>query len=237
MNEGRYEIKFFITYADYIEVFNKLKHLMSLDMYSTDDNNYFVRSLYYDDLYDSSFVKKMNDNNNRRKYRIRLYNMDDNTIVFECKEKHNNKTDKSSFSLNRCQYERLSVGDFDVIKSINSPLAEEVYGIHCSTGLHPVVIVDYDRTALIHPLSNTRVTFDKNLRVGLNSFDIFDDGMYTYPIFPNNSVIMEVKYDTEIPSHISAMLGSVCSQKTSISKFCMCREKLAHLNLKNSFIY
>ncbi len=237
MNEGRYEIKFFITYADYFEVFNKLKHFMSPDIHSVDHNNYFVRSLYYDDLYDSSYITKMNDNNNRRKYRIRTYNMNEDTIIFERKAKHNNKIEKNSISLNRYQYEQIALGNFDVFKSIDSPLANEIYALHCSNGLHPVVIVDYERTALVHPLSNTRVTFDKNLRAGINSYDIFDRNIFTYPIFPNNSVIMEVKYDMEIPSHISAMLGSVCTQKTSISKFCLCREKVAHLNLKKAFIY
>ena len=31
MNEGRYEIKFFITYADYIEIYNKLKETLPRD--------------------------------------------------------------------------------------------------------------------------------------------------------------------------------------------------------------
>ena len=237
MKEGRYEIKFFLTYADYMEIFNKLKHFMSIDIHSDAHNNYFVRSLYYDNLYDSSYVTKMNDYNNRKKYRIRIYNMSDETIMFECKEKHNNRIEKSSFMLARQQYEQLLHCNFDAIKSIDSPLADEIYGIHHSSGLHPVVIVDYDRTALVHPLSHTRITFDKNIRAGINSFDIFDNNIFTYPLFPNNSVIMEVKYDTEIPSHISDLLGSVYSHKTSISKFCMCREKLAHLSQKHGFIY
>lgn len=237
MNDGRYEIKYLITYADYMELLNKLKYIMAPDEHSSDDYDYFVRSLYYDDLYDSSYTKKINGDNDRRKYRIRTYNMRDDNILFERKEKHNNKVDKSSFTLKRFQYEQLAVGNFDVIKDIDSPIAEEIYGIHCSLGLNPSVIVDYDRTALIHPLSNTRITFDKNLRAGINSFDIFDEDIYTYPIFPNNSVVLEVKYDHQLPAHISSMLGSICGQKTAISKFCMCREKLAHLDLKHSFIY
>lgn len=237
MNEGRYEIKFFITYADYIEIYNKLKHIMSLDSHTVIHDDYFVRSLYYDDLYDTSYISKINDNNNRKKYRVRAYNMNDNTILFERKEKHNNKIEKTSFSLTRQQYNQLSIGKFDFFKEIDSPIATEIYGLYNSMGLHPVVIVDYNRTALVHPISNTRITFDKNLRAGINSYDIFDSTMFTYPIFPNNSVIMEVKYDTEIPAHISAMLGSMRSEKISVSKFCLCREKVAHLNLKKAFIY
>lgn len=237
MNDGRYEIKFLITNADYIELHNKLKHIMIPDEHSSETDDYFVRSLYYDDLYETSYVSKIDGDNNRRKYRIRAYNMLDDNIRFERKKKHNNKVEKSSISLKRFQYEQLAVGNFDILRDINSPLADEIYGAHCSYGLNPTVIVDYDRTALVHPLSNTRITFDKNLRAGINSYDIFDEDIYTYPIFPNDSVILEIKYDAQLPSHISAMLGSICGQKTALSKFCMCREKLAHLNLKKSFIY
>lgn len=234
MNNGRYEIKFLITYADYIELYNKLKHIMTPDEHSSEQNEYFVRSLYYDDIYQSSYTTKINGDNNRQKYRIRTYNLLDDNILFERKQKRNNKVEKDSFPLKRFQYEQLSVGNFDVIKDMNLPLADEIYGIHHSLGLSPAVIVDYDRTALVHPLSNTRITFDKNLRAGIDSYYIFDENIYTYPIFSNNSVVLEVKYDTHIPAHISAMLGSVCGQKIALSKFCMCREKLAHLDIKKT---
>lgn len=237
MNGGRYEIKFLITYADYMELFNKLKHIMSPDEHSSDRDDYFVRSLYYDDLYGSAYVTKINGDNNRRKYRIRTYNMSDDKILFERKQKYNNKVEKDAIYLKRFQYEQLAVGNFEVIRDMDSPLANEIYGIHCSFGLKPAVVVDYDRTALVHPFSNTRITFDKNLRAGIGSYDIFDEDMYTYPIYPNNSVILEVKYDNELPSHISAMLSTICGEKTALSKFCMCREKLAHLDIKHSFIY
>lgn len=237
MNNGRYELKYLITYADYMDLANTIKHIMTPDENSSESDEYFVRSLYYDDLYKSSYVKKMNGDNDRRKFRIRTYNMRDDNILFECKEKHNNKVNKTAFTLKRFQYEQLTVGNFDVLKDIDSPLAHEIYGIHCGLGLNPSVVVDYDRTAFVHPLSNTRVTFDKNLRAGINSYDIFDEDIYTYPVFPNNSVILEIKYDSQLPAHISSILGAICGQKTALSKFCLCREKLAHLNLKNSFIY
>ena len=237
MNGGRYELKYLITYADYIELLNKLKHIMTPDEHSSQNDEYFVRSLYYDDIYDTAYVTKINGDNNRRKYRIRTYNMSDERILFECKQKHNNKVEKSALSLKRFQYEQLAMGNFEVIKDIDSPLANEIYGAHCSLGLKPSVIVDYDRTALVHPFSNTRITFDKNIRAGIGSYDIFDEDIYTYPIYPNSSVILGVKYDSELPSHISAMLSTIRGERTALSKFCMCREKLAHLDIKKSFIY
>ena len=237
-NKGRYEIKFLITNADAYELANKLKHIMYPDENSLeDDNGYFIRSLYYDNIYSTAYVTKINGDNNRRKYRIRTYNMSDKTIRFECKEKQNSKIKKTSFALKRFQYEQLAVGNYEILNDIDSPLASEIYGLHCSSDLKPSVIVDYDRTVFTHPLSNTRVTLDRNLRAGINSYDIFDDEIYTYPIFPNGSVILEVKYDTFIPSHISAVPSTICGQKTALSKFCMCREKLAHMNLKKAFIF
>lgn len=233
MKNGRYELKFLITYADYIELYNKLKHIMTLDEHSPDDNEYFIRSLYFDDIYSTSYFTKVNGDNNRRKYRIRIYNMSDKSIKFERKDKQNNKVDKTSFLLKRFQYEQLYAENYDVLHDIDHPLAREIYTLHHSRALKPVVVVDYNRTALLHPLSNTRITFDKHLRAGLDSYDIFDE-IYTYPIFPNDSVILEVKYDNYLPEHISSVLTSVYGQKISLSKFCMCREKLAHMNFKKS---
>ena len=39
--------------------------------------------------------------------------------------------------------------------------------------LHPVVLVDYTREAYLHPAEEVRITFDMQLRSGLNSIDIF----------------------------------------------------------------
>ena len=91
------------------------------------------------------------------------------------------------------------------------------------------MIVDYDREAYVHPISNVRLTFDKNLRAGIESSDIFNTDMITLPIFLNQSVILEVKYDEIIPKYLTDIISQAKGTRMALSKFCMCNDKLKTL--------
>ena len=117
-------------------------------------------------------------------------------------------------------------GKYDFLTAIDHPLAREVYGNIKKAGLSPSVIVDYDREAYVHPLSNTRLTFDKNLRSVINTYDIFSENTYSLPVFENGSVIFEIKYNDFIPAHIVDMIAASRGTKMSLSKFCMCKSLL-----------
>ena len=45
--------------------------------------------------------------------------------------------------------------------------------------LRPVVLVDYVREAYLHPAEEVRITFDKQLRTGLWSRDLFNPDVPT----------------------------------------------------------
>ena len=100
-------------------------------------------------------------------------------------------------------------------------MAKTFYSLLKSDGYAPSSITDYDREAFVHRLSNTRLTFDKNLRAGISSYDIFDDDLVTLLIFQNNSVIFEVKYDEFIPSYLSDIIKTVRGSRMSLSKYCI----------------
>lgn len=231
MTNSRYEIKYLITKADAIDLYNKLKFIMCEDEHCDENGQYFVRSIYYDNIYNSAYSSKKNGENNQTKYRIRAYNMSDDIILFEKKIKSNNKISKTALQLKRYQYEQILAKNYDILEQMNIPLASEIYGLHTSTNLQPSIMVEYNRVALTHPLSNTRITFDSQLRAVIDSFDIFDEDAYTYPIFPNGSVILEIKYDNVLPAHISSILSTIAGEKTSLSKFGMCKDVLSTLNL------
>lgn len=222
----RHEIKILLSYPEYVSLAAKLKCIATPDINSEDNGDYFIRSLYLDDIYNTAYRTKIAGLDNRKKYRIRCYNCSDEVIKFECKNKFKDRIHKVSFSITSDQYRSFMQGDYGFLTSTDHPLAKEVYGMLKHSGLSPSVIVDYDREAYIHPLSNTRLTFDKNLRSGISSFDLFDGDMYTLPIFPDNSVIFEIKYNEYIPSHITDMIKTMRGTKMSLSKFCMCKEKL-----------
>jgi len=226
----RHEIKLLIPYADYIALSRRLSVILEKDKFTKENGDYFIRSLYLDDIYNSSYVEKIAGTDNRCKYRIRIYNCSDDVIKLEKKEKFGARIKKTSCSITREMYDELMAGNPAPLLETGEPLAKEVYTMVRARKLAPSVIVDYDREAYVHPLSNTRLTFDKSLHSGVSGFDIFDKDAVTLPIFPNGSVIFEVKYDTYLPAHLAAIISSARGLKLSLSKFCMCREKLADVN-------
>ena len=92
--------------------------------------------------------------------------------------------------------------------------------------LHPAVIVDYLREAYLHPAEEVRITFDMQLRTGLNSIDLFNPYIPTIPPFDHDEIILEVKYNQVLPPYISNVLtwalrdGAV---QSAISKYVWCR--------------
>lgn len=222
----RHEIKILLSHGEYLSFSARLKTVVSTDKYSMENGDYFIRSLYLDDIYNTAYTTKIAGTDNRKKYRIRCYNGSKDVIKFECKNKYKDRIHKISFPITYEQYIMFMDGKYDFLTDIEHPLANEVYGLIKRSGLSPSVIVDYDREAYVHPLSNTRLTFDKNLRSVINSYDIFNDNICSLPVFDNRSVIFEIKYDEFIPAHIVEMIASLRGTKMSLSKFCMCKDKL-----------
>ena len=83
----RHEIKILLSYGEYLSFSSKLKAVVSPDRYSMDNGDYFIRSLYLDDIYNTAYTTKIAGTDNRKKYRIRCYNVSKDVIKFECKNK------------------------------------------------------------------------------------------------------------------------------------------------------
>lgn len=224
-NALRHEIKLLMSYADYLLLSRRLSAVLEQDKYSV-NGDYFIRSLYLDDIYHSSYYDKLAGIQDRKKYRIRCYNNSDASIKLECKEKHGARICKTSVQIDRNTYDDILSGDYSSLEKREEPLCKEVLSIAKSRKLKPSIIVDYDREAYVYPISSVRLTFDKNLQAGISSYDMFSENLITTPIFPNQSVIFEVKYNDFIPTYISNMISQSFGSKLALSKFVMCREKL-----------
>ena len=61
--------------------------LLSRDKHGGEAGEYMIRSLYFDDMYQSAYEEKQSGVYARKKYRIRIYNCLDNVIHLECKYK------------------------------------------------------------------------------------------------------------------------------------------------------
>lgn len=226
MNGFRHEIKILLTEAECAALRPKLAALLQADPNAGDSGEYFIRSLYFDDVSRSSYFEKLSGVADRKKYRLRIYNLSDSVIKLECKEKRGDRIKKRSVSVSPECARLMSKGDFSPLYNYDDPLSREVCSLAGGKGLKPSVTVDYDREVFIHPVSNVRLTFDKALHAGISSSDLFDPSALTLPVFDDGSVIFEVKYDDVLPAFLRGIISSAHGPRLALSKFTLCLDKL-----------
>ena len=219
----RHELKYFITPAELRVLRGVLTPVMQLDPNGNEHNEYHIRSLYFDTIHDSALTEKIAGVGNRKKYRIRIYNFSDRVIKLECKSKYGDLISKQSVSIPRELAEQLIAGDPDGLQRMRHPLLHDVYREMRTRLLRPAVIVDYVREAYIHQAEEVRITFDKQVRTGLYSVDMFNPQIPTYPVFDDPVEILEVKFDEFLPSYLQSILSGITAQRSAVSKYTWCR--------------
>ncbi|HSN58104.1 MAG TPA: polyphosphate polymerase domain-containing protein, partial [Clostridiaceae bacterium] len=190
----RHELKYYINYCDYLALRSRLKLLMKPDPNAGINGDYMIRSLYFDDLKDTALYEKAAGIRIRHKYRIRTYNLSDSVIKLERKNKVGGYINKESARLSRETVDALMRNDLVGLDTDDILIRDFKMSI-MNDGLRPKVIVDYDREAYVCSFSDTRVTFDKELRVPMTSNDIFDASIPTEILVKMPRLIMEVKFN------------------------------------------
>ena len=222
----QHELKFFINQAQYHLLSRALDRVLDRDPNGDENNEYHIRSLYFDTIYNTALYDKINGDQNRDKYRIRIYNLSDRVIKLECKTKVGSLISKRSLSIPRDLCEQLMAGDPYGLETTRSGLLTDVYREMTVNLLRPVVLVDYVREAYLHPAEEVRITFDMQLRSGLNSVDMFNPYLPTVPPFDHDEIILEVKYNQVLPPYIASLLTYALRDgacRSAISKYVYCR--------------
>ena len=221
----RHELKFFINDAQHLLLSRALDRTLQRDPNGNEKNEYHIRSLYFDTVFNDALMDKLDGVQNRDKYRIRIYNFSDRVIKMECKTKIGTLISKRSISIPRDLCEQLMAGDPSGLETTRSGLLNDVYREMTIHLLHPVVLVDYVREAYLHPAEEVRITFDKQLRTGLYQTDLFNPHVPTISPFDHPVMILEVKYNRMLPSYIRDILNTYCPNaiQSAISKYTWCR--------------
>ncbi|MDO5435989.1 MAG: polyphosphate polymerase domain-containing protein [Clostridia bacterium] len=221
----RHELKFFINEMQYVVLSNVLDQVLDRDPNGDEYNEYHIRSLYFDTVWNTALFDKLDGDQNRDKYRIRIYNLSDRIIKLECKTKVGSLISKRSVSIPRLLCEQLIAGDPSGLETTKSGLLNDVYREMTVNLLRPAVIVDYVREAYLHPAEEVRITFDKQLRSGLGRTDMFNPDVPTIPPFDNGEIILEVKFNRVLPPYIRDILCTYCPNavQSAISKYTWCR--------------
>ncbi len=219
----RHELKHEINSADYLQLKHRLRWILHPDPHADAHGQYRVRSLYFDDPFDSALMDKISGVNRREKFRVRCYNEDFSYIKLEKKTKRSGLCSKQSARLNRQEVQSLLEGNIDFLMDREEDLLRELYVKMKSRLLRPRTIVEYIREPFIHPAGNTRITLDRDIRTGGKSLDFFASDPLQLPT-EEAFAVLEVKYDEFLPEFIARAVQIGSRRAAAFSKYAQSRK-------------
>lgn len=216
----RHEWKHEITLGDQLVLRQRLSAVMQRDTHAQ-GGIYTIRSLYFDDLFDTALREKLDGVSRRDKFRIRYYNGDTSFITLEKKSKVAGLCAKRSAPLTADEAQRIVDGDTDWMRESPHELVRELHR-KMTAGLAPKTIVDYTREPFIYAPGNVRVTLDYDIRTGLGCVDFLNTECVTVPV-PEDPIILEVKWDEFLPDQIRDIVQIEGTRTSAFSKYAACR--------------
>lgn len=219
---ARREIKYLLDPRSAINLKSKLMKMLPLDANSP-MNGYSVRSLYFDTIYDRDYYDKIDGLETRRKIRLRVYGPDDKTAKLEVKLKSGINQWKQSAAIEREDARLVIERRYgELLEKYDAPFLQAVFYKMETDCYMPKIIIEYNRIAFVNHSNLTRITIDSALKSAISSFDIFSDRLPLCPVMC--PIILEVKYNRFLLSHIKSALSIVDKTPVSISKYCLCRQ-------------
>ena len=214
----RNELKFVCTDAELAVLRVRLSALMRMDENQTGDC-YRIRSLYFDDLENAALNENAAGIDNRKKYRIRYYNDGTDRLRLEIKSKLHSKCHKDSCRISRDRCDELIAGGIPRTLADDPAPLKELTLLAATKLLKPRLIVEYERTAFVHPVGNVRITFDRNITSSDRVLDFYEPYLNARPLQAPGVHILEVKYDEFLPNHIAQALELSSLRQSSFSKY------------------
>lgn len=215
----RHELKYLIYQSDYVMLKMRVAGLLERDTNVTPDGSYTVRSLYFDDFYNSAYNEKNISILSRQKYRIRNYNHSSDVIRLERKLKYNNYVYKMTAPISPDEVALISQGEYGFLKKSTNQLHNILYHEIMSNVLRPRIVIDYEREPFILSTGTVRITFDSHIRVGMGSLDFFCKNLAMQETLDTGFLIMEVKYTEFLPSMVHEILPMRAVDYSAISKY------------------
>ncbi len=219
----RKEMKYTITEGESILTARRLASFMQRDRHTGSTNEYLIRSLYFDNLYDKVLKEKLSGTAIRDKFRIRYYDFDTNFIRLEKKSKRYSVGHKFQCRLTAEEVEKILDGDIAWMETDERALVRELYLKMRLELYRPSVIVDYCREPFTYAPGNVRITFDRKISSCKDVKQFFRKDAPTVSVLGDGRCIMEVKYDDFLPDVVSRTLLTAKNREQAFSKFAACR--------------
>ena len=219
----REEKKYLLSCRGYYSLKYSLEQVLTSDEHNKKDG-YMVRSLYFDTLDNKDYNEKIEGVEKRKKIRLRIYDTKAETAFLEIKQKDGMYQEKRSLEVTRRDAKELIHGNYQVLLNYDNAFAKECYALLIENNYRPKTVVEYQRIAFIAKENNIRITFDSNIRATESNLDIFDEHLLLYPVFYQDQVILEVKYNGFLLSYVKALVNQCNKSPLSVSKYCLARK-------------
>lgn len=222
--QPRHELKYHISPLDADALALRLSSVMRHDRHADPrTGEYTIRSLYFDDAWNSAFNDKLDGVMHRDKYRIRVYGTRNSPITLERKRKLGDLIQKDGVRITQRLAQQLMRATPGGLSTIGKPLLTDMEIQMRTKLLRPAVIVEYDREAFTFPAEEVRITFDKRIRTGLGNRNLFDPDLQTVEVLDRGTYVMEVKYNNYLPSFIADLIANTPCERSAVSKYTLCR--------------
>lgn len=218
----RKEIKYAVLKSEFYRIKKHLDSILEPDQNSS-LLGYKVRSLYFDSLYDNDLYDTLDGNMEKRKIRLRIYNLEQEKVKLEYKCKSGSDVRKYSLNITREQAKGMEQGDYDFLRYINEPIANTIYQRLIKGSYSPKTVVEYQRIAYLYPVSDVRITFDTEIRATVTPYGFFEEDLGALYLMPTDRGVLEVKYNHFLPYPIKHLIEFIDRNSTANSKYAQAR--------------
>lgn len=222
LNVNRFELKYQINMQEAALVQARLSQVMESDPHNQ-VSGYFVRSLYFDNVENTSYYEKVDGFEKRKKYRLRIYDFHSKLIKLEIKQKDNETITKDTTAIDSETLNELIHENYDSLLHHRDQVSQKVYFHFKRHHFRPVVIVQYQRTAYKLDFNQIRITVDSDLRKSAEVLHFNRPEITTIPVLEKNHFILEVKYNHFLPKWLSNLFLATRFTRCAASKYCLSR--------------
>ena len=232
--DSRFELKYRLTYFQYLKMRNAIQPYMVMDPFTSvqASKRYLVRSLYFDTYDYRQFHQKMNGDSDRAKFRFRTYPYGEeyqSHVRVELKIRQGNYSIKKSVFVSMGEYEHFMATRH--WQAVEDPITNAFERQMLRQGLRPMVLVEYEREGYQPRLkSNLRLTFDHRVR-GSHAKSLFPEKSFYRYLYPR-SVVLEIKFNDTLPNWLEALVRSqglkVIANSKYTQSFLIARNDLHH---------
>mgnify|MGYP000739097217 CR=1 FL=1 len=226
----RNEWKYLISTSEK-EVLNlRMKPLMKLDPHA-ENGGYLIRSLYFDDYWNSAYEEKESGVLMRKKYRIRIYNYSAESIKLERKKKFGSYIYKEDAPLTKDEVQKILSGEYEFLLKSPYNLCREFY-IECMSNMMRTEnnrsIMRENHGSWMKERSGSHLIQMSELL--LEAMYIFDSTLPALSVLEPGKLIMEVKFTEMLPQIVRDILQPHAAEFTAVSKYVLCYEKTRYMN-------